>query len=78
MEKERYTEEDFRRFRKLRHRKLHRGCVVEWGFPNFGEPVLTFDRITYYNGCRDRDLLTEEQIAILKEEGVMGCIPFDE
>ena len=45
-------------------------------FPSFGEPVLTFDRITYYNGYRDRDLLTPEQIEILREEGPMGCIGF--
>ena len=45
-------------------------------FPSFGEPVLTFDRITYYNGYRDRDLLTPEQIEILRKEGPMGCVGF--
>jgi|GEM_PF-1587046 len=69
----RYTEEDFARFRKLKHSRRGR---VEWAFPSFGEPVLTFDRITYYNGYRDRDLLTPEQIRILREDGVLGCIGF--
>ena len=71
-----YTEEDFARFRKLKHSKHNKACKVEWVFPSFGEPVLTFDRITYYNGYSDRDKLTEEQIEILREEGPMGCIPF--
>lgn len=71
-----YTEDDFRRFRKLEHEKLDPDCQVEWVFPNLGEPVLTFDRVTYYNGYNDRDKLTAEQIAILRKEGVMGCIPF--
>jgi len=69
----RYTEEDFARFRRLKHSRRGR---VEWVFPSFGEPVLTFDRITYYNGYRDRDLLTPEQIRILREDGVLGCIGF--
>jgi hypothetical protein len=73
---ERYTEEDFARFRKLKHSKHSRDCQVEWVFPSFGEPVLTFDRITYYNGYRDRDLLTPEQIEILRKEGPMGCVGF--
>ncbi len=38
--------------------------------------ALTFDRITYYNGYRDRDLLTPEQIETLRKEGPMGCIGF--
>jgi len=73
---ERYTEEDFSRFRKLKHHKHSKDCKVEWVFPSFGEPVLTFDRVTYYNGYRDRDFLTPEQIEILREEGPMGCLPF--
>lgn len=73
---ERYTEEGFARFRKLKHSKHSRDCQVEWVFPSFGEPALTFDRITYYNDYGDRDLLTEEQIEILRKEGPMGCLPF--
>ena len=71
-----YTEEDFKEFRKLEHMKVSPGCVVEWVFPMFGTPVLTFDRITYYNGYSDRDKLTEEQIEIVRKEGVLGCTPF--
>ena len=73
---ERYTEEDFKEFRKLRHSKRRPDNQTEWVFPSRGEPVVTFDRITYYNGYRDRDLLTDEQIEILRKEGVIGCIPF--
>lgn len=72
----RYTEEDFKRFRKLKHEKSVPNGVVEWVFPEFGVPVLTFDRITYYNAYRDRDELSEEQIAIIRKEGVLGCTPF--
>ena len=71
-----YTEDDFKRFRKLEHEKLEPGNQVEWVFPSLGEPVLTFDRVTYYNGYSDRDKLTAEQIAILRKEGAMGCLPF--
>lgn len=73
---ERYTEEDFKEFRKLPHEKVGPECIVEWVFPRFGEPVLTFDRITYYNGYRDRDLLTPEQVSILRKEGSLGCTFF--
>ncbi len=71
-----YSEEDFIKFRKLKHMKHSKDCKVEWVFPGFGEPVLTFDRITYYNAYADRDELTEEQIEILRREGPMGCPPF--
>ncbi len=71
-----YTEKDYKRFRNLEHRKVKPGNVTEWVFPSFGEPVVTFDRITYYNGYSDRHKLSEEQIAILKKEGVLGCISF--
>lgn len=74
---ERYTEADFEEFRKLEHEKISDDCVVEWVFPRFGEPVLTFDRVTYYNAYRDRDLLTREQIRTLKREGALGCPPFE-
>ncbi len=72
-----YTEEDFIRFRKLEHHKIHPENVVEWVFPNFGEPVLTFYLITYYNGYCDREILTPEQIEILKKEGPLGCPVFN-
>ena len=75
---ERYTEADFEEFRKLKHEKVSEDCVVEWVFPHLGEPVLTFDRVTYYNGYRDRGLLTKEQIRILRKEGALGCVPFDD
>ena len=71
-----YTEKDCIKFRKLPHEKAVPGGVVEWVFPNIGEPVFTFDRKTYYNGYADRDELTKEQVAILKKEGVLGCLPF--
>lgn len=71
-----YNKQDFDRFRKMEHEKLKAGNIVEWVFPAMGEPVFTFDRITYYNGYSDRDILTKEQIAILKKEGAMGCPKF--
>jgi len=71
-----YTEDDFKRFRQMEHEKLEPDCIVEWVFPAMGEPVLTFDRKTYYNAYADRDLLTEEQLAILRSEGAMGCPAF--
>lgn len=78
MNTKRYTESDFERFRQLPHYKLNGGCRVEWVFPSFGEPVLTFDRRTYYNGYSDRDRLTFEQLHILAMEGPMGCPEFDD
>ena len=71
-----YTEEDFIRFRKMDHHKSRPENKVEWVFPHKGEPILTFDRITYYNGYCDRDLLTPEQIEILRKEGPLGCPDF--
>lgn len=71
-----YTEDDFKRFRQMEHEKLEPDCIVEWVFPEMGEPVLTFDRITYYNAYMDRDKLTAEQLAVLRKEGGMGCPPF--
>ena len=71
-----YSEEEAKELRKLEHEKLDPSCTVEWVFPEFGTPVLTFDRITYYNAYADRDELTPEQIRILRREGPLGCPEF--
>ena len=39
----------------MKHKKAVPDGTVERVFPNFGEPVLTFDRVTYYNGYREKD-----------------------